>query len=244
MSDLTVAVSTGNGNGSGEGGRREYFVDPKPGVYQAILVDFIDHGYGKNSFGKVTRKVQPAFQLADTIDEKMIKAAKKAKGLPTELDDADRELLGRRLYVRGKKMSLSLFPGGTNMKSSDLYSFLSDWRGEQLPKGTKDKPHSENLESWIGKNASIMVSRTPNKQDASIVYTNIVAIMPFEADEDSPEIALDDTYVRVKDRENYTAPPSLSDVEGELEPAPVRTASQLADDDSVAIPFGAEPALA
>lgn len=247
MSDLTVVVSTG-GNGDG-GARREYFVDPKAGMYQAILVDFIDHGYSKNSFGKVTRKVQPAFQLKDTITEKMVVAAKKAAGLPTELDEADKELIGRRLYVRGKKMSFSLFPGGKNMKASDLYQFLSDWNGEPLPKGTKDAPHSENLESWIGKNATIMLSRTPNKENPEIVYTNIVAVMPL--DEDEEPITLDDSYVRVKDRDNYTAPPSLEDVEGGAAAASksngggeVKSAAALAEDDSVEIPFGAEEAVA
>jgi hypothetical protein len=243
--DLTVSVSTGKGNGDGAG-RREYFVDPKAGMYQAILVDWIDHGFSKNSFNKVTRKVQPAFQLATVIDEKMIVAAKKKAGLPVELDEADRELIGRRLYVRGKKMSFSLFPGGKNMKASDLYDFLSNWNGEPLPKGSKGAPHQENLESYIGKNAQLMISRTASKNDPSIVYSNIVSIMPFD-EEDGEPLALDETYVRVKDRDNYTAPPTLEDVEGAdlglaptstAAPAATRSASELAADEAVAIPFG------
>jgi hypothetical protein len=231
-----LELEVGGGNNGGGGGR-EYYVDPKAGMYGAILVDFIDHGYSRNSFNKVTRKVQPAFQLDKVIDEKMIVAAKKAKGLPPELDESDRELIGKRLFVRGKKMSFSLFPGGKNMKSSDLYGFLSDWNGAPLAKDAK-----VSLNDFIGKTATILITRTPNKDKPEIVYSNIAAIMPLE--DDTEPLTLDDSYVRVKDRENYTPPPTLAEVEGAA-PAPTaaptsRTGAELAADESVVIPFGSD----
>lgn len=205
MSNLTVSTSTGNGNG---GTRREYFVDPKIGMYPAVCVDVIDHGFSRNNYGKVARKIQFAFQLAKTIDEKAIVAAKGAKGLSTDLDDDDRNLIGARLFVRSKKMTLSLYPGGENMKSSDLYAFLESWSGERFPQG---KPLTINLEDYIGKNATLMITRNPDKRDPSIVYSNIASINPPEDDAELLEL-LPDSYTRVKDRDNFTPPPTEEDV--------------------------------
>jgi hypothetical protein len=243
MSDLTVTATVG-GNGKGEGGsRRDYFVDPKAGMYPAVCVDVIDHGFSKNSFGKVNRKIQFAFQLGTTIDEKMIAAAKKAKGLPTTLDDEDKELIGTRLFVRGKKMALSLFPGGEKMKSSDLYAFLENWNGERFVKPTKDKPLTVDLESYVGRNATLMIVRNPDKNDSSIVYSNITAIMPPEEDAEVLEL-VEGSYTRVKDRDNFTPPPTEADVTGNGQvtaatdgtPASAPAAAEE-DDADVDIPF-------
>lgn len=236
--ELTL-VETGerrNGNGNGDGGgRREFYVDPKPGMYPAICVDVIDLGFKKNSFNKVTRKIQFAFQLGTVIDEKMIVAAKKLKGLPAKVEEDDKELLGKRVFVRGKQMSFSLFPGGENMKSSDLYSFLEDWNGAPFAKPTKENPLRFNAEEFIGKNATLMIVRNPDKKDPSIVYSNITAIMPPE--EDAEVLTLDDTYTRVKDRDNYKAPPTEAEASGGVvaTSAPAETAST--SDEDVEIPY-------
>lgn len=238
MSDNNLTIKVSQGKGGDGGARREYFVDPKKGIYNAILVDFIDHGYSKNNYGKVVRKVQPAFQLEKTIDEKMIKEAKKAAGLPVTLDDSDKELLGKRLFVRGKKMSFSLYPGGKQAKASDLFTFLSDLQGKPLA-----NTQEVDLNALVGTNATLMISRTPSKNDPEIVYSNIVSVSPIE--DGDPVLELDDTYVRVRDRENYSPPPSLEDVESDTEPLTKgeRAAADSAEsEEEVAIPFGDEAA--
>jgi hypothetical protein len=208
MSDLTITV-TGEGNGNFK--KREFFVDPKPGMFQAVCVDVIDLGFSKNSFNKVTRKIQFAFQLANTITEAMVLKAKAAKGLPAEIDEDDKELIGKRLFIRSKKMNFSLYPGGENMSPSDLYKFLEDWNGERFPKPTKDNPLTINFEGYVGKNALLMVVTNKDRNDPSITYSNVNAIMPLE---DETPLELDDTYTRVKDREHFKAPPTEADVTG------------------------------
>jgi hypothetical protein len=239
MSEMTVSVKHGNDGG------RQYFVDPKPGAYNAVLVDIIDHGYSRNSFGKVARKIQPAFQLENTITEKMILLAKKAKGLPEVIEEADQELIGKRLFVRGKKMTLSLFPGGENMKASDLYNFLSDITGEPLPKGTKAQPYSVDPQTFIGTPVTIIIARNTDKNDPTKVYTNVAAVSPFDADEYDAPISPDENYVRVKDREGYTPPPSEADVAGDLPAASSAPATGAAAESDAEIPWdNAEKAAA
>jgi hypothetical protein len=208
MGNFEVSVNNGNGGG------RKYFVDPKPGMYNAVCVDFIDHGFSINNYGKVLRKVQPVFQLGDVITEKRVLAAKKAAGLPEEIEDADIDLIGKRLMIRGKKMSFSLYPGGDNMKASDLYGFLSDWGGVKLPKGTQANPHTEDLETWIGRPATLLLSAKADANDPNRKYINVSSVMPFDEETYDAPLALDGTYIRVQDRDNYTAPPSRAEVEG------------------------------
>lgn len=204
---------TGEGADGDGGARRDYYVDPKPGLYEAVCVDVIDRGVVKDKWGKTKRKVQFAFQLAETITEKMILAAKKAKGLDQEIAEEDKALIGTRLFVQGKKMNFSLFPGREGTSPSDLYAFLEAWNGTRFPKASKDAPLKFKAADYIGKNAQLMIVRNPSKDDPTVVYSNIAAIMPPE--DDAEVLTVDEKYIRVKDREGYTAP-----------------ATEVADDDS------------
>lgn len=231
MEDLVYTEdSTGNGGEGGNFTKREYYVDPKTGMYSAVCVDVKDHGVSTNNWGKTSRKIQFAFQLATLITEAMVVAAKQAKGLPTTLDEADRELIGKRLFVQSKKMNLKLFPGSDNpekpMKKSDLFKFLEDWSGKPLEKVTApgdDTPRYRfDASDYIGKTATLMVQRNPDKNNPAIVYSNIIAISPLE--EGGEVLELDGSYTRLKDRKNGEAP------------APATEAAP-ADDSEVEIPW-------
>lgn len=202
MSNGLVAT-TSEGNGEGRG----YFVGAPTGIVNAVAVDVVDLGYKKNSWGKIQRKVQFVFQLETLIDEKLIKKAKKRKGLDTTITDKDMEIVGKPLLAFSKPMNLSLFAGGDNMSASDLFTFLSDWNGE-------DVGEREPLEPYVGKQATLMIKEVKDKKKSGVYYSNIVSIEPLEDEENAVEI--DESYVRRHEREGYKAPPTLEDVEGGL----------------------------
>lgn len=219
MSELVASVGGGNGGG----GRRKYFVDPKRGMYDAVCVDVINLGFVKE-YGKIKQKLQFAFQLDKEITEKMISDARVKAGLEPELSEGDIELVGKRLLLRSKKMALSLFPGGTSrdgkpMRASDLYTFVEDWNGEAFPEPTPESPITINFEEFIGRGAEVMVQQKADKNNPHIIYSNLVSIAPLE--EGKEPLELDDSYTRVKDRENFTPPPTEDEVldadDGEIE---------------------------
>jgi hypothetical protein len=203
MSNLKGTVSQGS-----NGPLRKYFVDPKPNAYNAVCVDAIDLGARVNNYGKVVREVSFSFQLADTITEKDILKAKKAAGLPEEIEEVDGELVGKRFFIRSKRMSFNFFPGKGTTSPSNLYSFVSNWRGAPLA-----EDEEVDLNDLVGQPATLLISTNIDKNDPKKKYTNISEIMPFDADTYAGPVLLDDTYTRISEREGYVEPPTLEEVQ-------------------------------
>lgn len=246
MSNKLGASFGGNSNGN----RRKYFVDPAADKYQAVIVDVIDLGYQKSPYnGQIQQKIKFALQLDAAITEKAIKKAKKAAGLGTDLTEDDLEVVGKRYMVWSKPFPVSMYPGGTNrngdpLNASGLYKFISDLLGdspenfpEYIETVTDELGNEEEqfiFENLVGANAIVMVSK---KKHGDRVYTNIASIMPIDEDDELELIEPDDTYVRVRDRENFSAPPTREQVEesenGEGVKAEVSTKAKAAASDDI-----------
>jgi len=220
---------------AGGGKRRQYFVGTPSGMYNAVCVDVIDLGYEVDEWQgqkKVKRKVQFAFQLDQTIDEKLIKKAKKRAGLPEKLDESDEELLGKPLLVFTKKLPLSLY------ETSGLRKFLNAWNGEDV--GDREVIDGKD-KTYVGRQATLMITEVADKNKKGVYYSNIVAITP--PDEDAEPVVPSEDYVRRKDRDNYQAPPTEEEAmakAGLLTVAAAAAAGADAGGSDDAIPFGDE----
>lgn len=178
------------------------FARPSTGAHQAVICDLIvkpDVKRKNPERGEYTQdEIVIVYQLADRITEEDLLDA--ANGRP--LTEKDLERVGERFIVYDQQMNFKL-SGSKATNQTKLTGRIAGILGARVPDEQVFAPEDEqfNFASLLGRNVELMITETPDKNDPTKIYSNVVGVSPWDARKlkRSPLIEVEN-YVRVKDR--------------------------------------------